>query len=410
MRVFCPASCNTGRCTSPGSLKVRHKGHATPSGTRAFQLLAEKHNTSLPANFREVQLTSEGGPLHLSSLGIGTYLGATDQRTDEAVTSAIIHSVMNGWNVIDTASMYRSGRAEITVGLALDSLLAGSTASTFPGRTVAYESDVTRDMLFLSSKAGYATEEMTDELLASRRIVKKDVVDGHCIHPECLKESLASSLQSMKLERLDLLYLHNSAEAQIEVVGRNTFMTRLEAAFVFLEGARSEGLITHYGMASWDCFRVPASSPAHLSLADVVQLAIRAGGPGHGMRFVQLPVSVAMPEAWQQPWQNILGNPMTLIEAAHVLGVKVVTSGPLLEAELIHSLTGRLDDVLELQEQSTTAQKLLQIVRSTPGLTGTLVGHKARENVEGNVKLSKQEPLPAAKFEAVANRVSALLK
>lgn len=37
--------------------------------------------------------------------------------------------------------------------------------------------------------------------------------------------------------QLDLLYLHNSAEAQIEVVGRNTFMTRLEAAFVFLEGA-----------------------------------------------------------------------------------------------------------------------------------------------------------------------------
>lgn len=36
----------------------------------------------------------------------------------------------------------------------------------------------------------------------SRRIVKKDVVDGHCIHPECLKESLASSLQSMKLERV----------------------------------------------------------------------------------------------------------------------------------------------------------------------------------------------------------------
>lgn len=64
-------------------------------------------------------------------------------------------------------------------------------------------------------------------------------------------------------------------------------------------GARTEGLINYYGMASWDCFRVPASSPAHLSLADVVQLAIRAGGQGHGMRFVQLPVrSQSMCVSW----------------------------------------------------------------------------------------------------------------
>lgn len=43
-----------------------------------------------------------GEDLTLSSLGVGTYLGDPDQRTDDMVTNAVIYSVMNGWNVIDT--------------------------------------------------------------------------------------------------------------------------------------------------------------------------------------------------------------------------------------------------------------------------------------------------------------------
>lgn len=51
------------------------------------------------------------------------------------------------------ASNYRQGRAEAAIGRALSLLLLGNTASEFPESRL----EVTRDALFISSKAGYLT-------------------------------------------------------------------------------------------------------------------------------------------------------------------------------------------------------------------------------------------------------------
>lgn len=40
--------------------------------------------------------------LQLSSLGLGTYLGPSDDATDEQVIAAVMYSATRGWNVIDT--------------------------------------------------------------------------------------------------------------------------------------------------------------------------------------------------------------------------------------------------------------------------------------------------------------------
>ena len=48
-----------------------------------------------------------GDKLQLSSVGVGTYLGALDARTDEAVAAAVVYSVASGWNVIDTGGWER---------------------------------------------------------------------------------------------------------------------------------------------------------------------------------------------------------------------------------------------------------------------------------------------------------------
>jgi hypothetical protein len=40
--------------------------------------------------------------LYLSSLGMGTYLGALDDATDERMLSALLYSATRGWNIIDT--------------------------------------------------------------------------------------------------------------------------------------------------------------------------------------------------------------------------------------------------------------------------------------------------------------------
>lgn len=54
--------------------------------------------------------------------------------------------------------------------------------------------------------------------------------------------------------------------------------------------------------------------------------------------------------------------------------------------------------------------KLLQLVRSTPGLTTALVGHKAQEHVVGNVALARTSPLGRSHWRRTSREVDALLK
>jgi len=58
----------------------------------------------------------------LSSIGIGTYLGEPDARTDQAYVDAIVAAVESGGNVIDSAINYRFQRSERSVRAALHEL------------------------------------------------------------------------------------------------------------------------------------------------------------------------------------------------------------------------------------------------------------------------------------------------
>ena len=89
-------------------------------------------------------------------------------------------------------------------------------------------------------------------------------------------------------------------------------MDRLAKAFEFLELKVQEGVIKHYGMATWVCFRaLPTEEGLYLSLQEVVELAKRVGGSNHHFNYVQVPViyttikqiNLMMPEAFAQKWQ-----------------------------------------------------------------------------------------------------------
>jgi aryl-alcohol dehydrogenase-like predicted oxidoreductase len=60
--------------------------------------------------------------LVLSSLGIGTYLGQPDDKTDEGYTAAVVAAVESGINVIDAAINYRFQRSERSIGAAIKQL------------------------------------------------------------------------------------------------------------------------------------------------------------------------------------------------------------------------------------------------------------------------------------------------
>ena len=97
--------------------------------------------------------------LLLSSVGIGTYVGDPDDITDFDMYSAIKQSVLSGGlNHIDSAPNYRYMKSEKTVGKVLTVLQN--------------KYDISREMLFVSSKAGYVPED-GEELVSQRDMINK---------------------------------------------------------------------------------------------------------------------------------------------------------------------------------------------------------------------------------------------
>jgi len=213
-------------------------GNATLEGTTKF---AENSGVN-EANFKKF------ANLLLSNVGIGTYLGDADSKTDELVTNAVKQSILSGINVVDTAINYRSQKAERSVGKAITELIE--------------EGKITRDQIFLSSKNGYLTNdadvklgfwEYVKEEYSQKGVIKEgDVTSGyHCMTIPYLSDQLERSLKNLNLECLDLMYLHNAVEGQIKDISREKFLENLKSVFELYEQKRKEGKIKFYGMATW---------------------------------------------------------------------------------------------------------------------------------------------------------------
>lgn len=85
-------------------------------------------------------------------------------------------------------------------------------------------------------------------------------------------------------------------------------MDKLARAFEFYESKRTSGDIQFYGMATWLCFRAKTDEEGiYLNLQKCVELAESIGGKeNHGFHFIQVPMSVLMPEAFVESWQEFV--------------------------------------------------------------------------------------------------------
>jgi aryl-alcohol dehydrogenase-like predicted oxidoreductase len=288
--------------------------------------------------------------LVLSSIGIGTYLGNPDEATDLAYTRSVVRAVQLGVNVIDTAANYRFQRSERSIGEAL--------------KILSNEHGIARDELVICTKGGYLpfdgapprnVREYVNETFVKPGIASfEDIVAGsHCMTPSYLQSQLDQSLRNMGLECVDVYYIHNP-ESQLQYVWELEFYDRLKRAFARLEENRSQGKLAHYGVATWNGFRMPQNSGHHHSLARMVELAREVGGDGHGFHFIQLPFNIAMPEG------------ASVVDEAQRLGVTVMTSASLMQ--------GRIPP-----------QTAIEFARSNPGITTALIGMSRVEHVEENL-------------------------
>jgi len=352
---------------------------ATPDGTRRFRDRLAAATTA--AHFRDGL-----GGLTLSSLGVGTYLGNPDDATDAAYGAALVDAIKRGANVVDTAANYRAQRSERVVGLVL--------------RALCDAGELARDEVVVCSKGGflpfdgsYPTDPgrwFYDTYVQTGLLAADDIVgSGHTLAPRYLLHQLDRSRANLRLEALDVYYLHNP-ETQLASVGRAEVLGRIGRAFAALERAVSDGKLACYGVATWNAFRVAPDARDYLSLAELVATAEREIGRHHHFRVVQLPVNLAMTEAVTSRNQPIDGRMGSLVEAADHHGITVVASASLLQGKL----AGPLPEVLAraLVGCSTDAQRAIQFVRSTPGITVALVGMRRRDHVAENLALARVAP------------------
>jgi len=370
----------------------RLPGRATGDGTRRY---AEKLAGRLAAgHFRELAGVS------VSTLALGTYLGPEDGATDVLYQDAVVRALELGVNVLDTAVNYRHQRSERAIRTALADAMARGV--------------IRRDEVVVATKGGFIPFDGTvprdprayfAATYVETGIIKPgDVAKGaHCMTPRYLRDQIDRSRANLGLETLDVYFVHNP-ETQLGEVDRPEFLTRLRAAFGALEEAVAAGSIARYGTATWNGYRVDPGDPGYLSLAEVVAAAQDVGGADHHFQVIQLPYNLGMTEAFTRANQRLKDRVVPVLEAARELGIAVMASASLHQGQLT-----RLPPMMAqyIPGLTTDAQRALQFVRSTPGITTALTGMKTSAHVDENTTIGTLSPMPWEQFQRLFSAAGA---
>ena len=358
---------------------------ATREGTWAYR---DRHDGFARTFFRRF------GSGVVSSIGVGTYLGDPTDERDDAYHDAIRTALESGVNVVDTAINYRHQRSERVVGRALA------------------DADIDREAAVVATKGGFVPFDgerpdspgafVKREYVDTGLVERADLVGGqHCIAPAYIDDQLDRSLANLELDTIDLYYVHNP-ETQLAENDREAVYDRLQATFEQLERRADDGDIGHYGVATWDGFRVPADHEKYLSLPEVVERARAAaeavGNSATHLRAIQLPFNVFMADAFTVAAHEGPDGPQSALWFAHEAGLDVFTSASIMQGRLATEIPG---DVEARLDGETRAQRAINFARSAPGVTCSLVGTGSLAHAEENIAAGRYEPLGADAFDTV---------
>jgi aryl-alcohol dehydrogenase-like predicted oxidoreductase len=369
-------------------------GRATPQGTARF---ADRFpGAKARGHFRRPD------QLWLSSLGLGTRGGEAGGADDLLYRAAVPAVLERGVNVLDTALSYRMQRSERALGAAL--------------RRAVAERRVARDEVVVISKGGWLTPDPDFVRTASdaRRYLLRtyvesglvdpdELVDGaHSLEPGFLRDQIERSRRNLGLETIDLWCLEEP-ELHLIARGPDVFRERLARAFETLERAAQDGAIAGWGLSTWSGLLLPYTERGHLALAEIFELALDVAGSDHHLRAIALPYSLGMGEAIGLPSQfGPDGSAHAVLEVVRDTGTCVLASAPLVRGRAARGLPAFVRDAFP--DLRTDAQRSLQFVRSTPGITTALVGMRDPRHLEENLELAGHEPAPAAAIRALLER------
>jgi hypothetical protein len=307
---------------------------------------------------------------------------------------ALEQALLSGCNLIDTSTNYGDGGSEILVGQALEKLFK--------------EKKLSRDEVVVVTKVGYVQGQNLN--LAKKRIeqskpftdmVEYDPECWHCISPDFLEDQITRSLERLKLEKIDVLLLHNPEYFLKTHQDSYEYYRRIERAFEYLEEQVQKGRIQYYGISS-NTFPVSMTEHDFTSLEKILNLAHEISHHNH-FAVIQFPFNLF--EAGAALIKNNSSKTVLELAASHQLGTLV--NRPLnafYNNQLIrladfpqHEMAQQISQAIEescpkTMTSKTLSQKVIRLYQSLSGLHCVLVGMRKSEYVKDIMNL--EPPLP----------------
>jgi aryl-alcohol dehydrogenase-like predicted oxidoreductase len=215
--------------------------------------------------------------------------------------------------------------------------------------------------------------------------------------PQFLRWSVEKSLENLKIDTLDILYLHNP-ETQLGYVDRSVVLERIKEAFGLFESLVEEGKIRAYGIASWNAFLYEEQHTEYLSLSEIIALAREVGGETHHFKYIQSPFNLGKPHAYNYRNQKGPdGKYYTLMQAVHGYGLNLFASSSLLQMNLFKGkFNQNIREILNT-EKVTDIATALQFSRSgnvLSALFGSINPQHIKENAMlGYINAAKSEQI-----------------
>ncbi len=332
--------------------------------------------------------------LVFSKLGLGTFSKEPYKEENYLFhyIEAVKEAIKNGINLIDTASNYRYGQSEKEIGEALREL--GDTIKRQELIICSKGGFIQLDYPFPTNPYAWIKKNIIDANLALESEIE---LDQHCMNPDFLEWSCKRSLANVGIETFDIYYLHNP-EMQMLSLGQKAFYKQIEKIFERFEKLATKGLFRYYGVAVWNGFT--SNNEEQISLEKLVEIAHKVGGESHRFKYIQLPFNMAKVQAYTQPTQRLNHEACTILEAAHRLGIGVISSSSLLQMNLFHKSfsvnTGAiLDSTMTLKSD---IQLALQFVRSTPSIVSSLFGSKVPLHIRQNAAISQIKAVSSNRY------------
>ena len=326
--------------------------------------------------------------LNYSKIGIGTYLGESNQSVDDKIYNVLTRALDSGINLIDTAPNYRCERSEKVIGKILE--------------------EYNREKITISTKVGFLPFNNTppknyNEYFQSKfidsGIVPRDGVygDWQSFHPDYIDWQLNESLKRLNTDYIDIYYLHNPDEL-LEFIEEDKFYSIIYDAFQFLDKMLILGKIKYIGISTWTGF---LTGNNYLDLNKIIEIS-KSTLNSDSFKFIQVPYNLAMTDYLTKKTQRNMENnkKCSLMNLAESKSIDVITSAPLYHGKLIKiKLPKTLKNMLG--STATNAELSLNFSMSNPGSNSILVGVTGLSHLNEIISLLDKDLIPIDDYSKI---------